>query len=75
MLRGARIAVIDDVMTTGATLSECARVLREEGGAATVDAIVLARQPWFASAGVRHAGRADDSHAGRGNLTILGGGV
>jgi predicted amidophosphoribosyltransferase len=34
------------VMTTGATLSECARVLREEGGAAFVDAIVLVRQPW-----------------------------
>ena len=46
MLRGARVAVIDDVMTTGATLSECARVLREQGGAAVVDAIVLARQPW-----------------------------
>ena len=46
MLRGARIAVIGDVMTTGATLSECARVLRDEGGAAAVDAIVLARQPW-----------------------------
>ena len=46
MLRGARVAVIDDVMTTGATLSECARVLREQGGAAQVDAIVLARQPW-----------------------------
>jgi len=45
MLRGARVAVIDDVMTTGATLSECARVLREEGGATLVDAIVLARQP------------------------------
>ncbi len=46
MLRGARIAVIDDVMTTGATLSECALVLRNEGGAAVVDAIVLVRQPW-----------------------------
>ncbi len=46
MLRGARVAVIDDVMTTGATLSECARVLHEQGGAAVVDALVLARQPW-----------------------------
>jgi predicted amidophosphoribosyltransferase len=46
MLRGARIAVIDDVMTTGATLSECALALRNEGGAAVVDAIVLVRQPW-----------------------------
>ncbi len=46
MLRGARIAVIDDVMTTGATLSECALALRNEGGAAVVDAVVLVRQPW-----------------------------
>jgi predicted amidophosphoribosyltransferase len=46
MLRGARIAVVDDVMTTGATLSECALVLRNEGGAAVVDAVVLVRQPW-----------------------------
>jgi predicted amidophosphoribosyltransferase len=51
MLRGARIAVIDDVMTTGATLSECARVLLEEGGAARVDAIVLVRQPWAHACG------------------------
>ena len=49
MLRGARIAVIDDVMTTGATVSECAFVLRNEGGAAIVDAIVLVRQPWVTS--------------------------
>lgn len=49
MLRGARVLVIDDVMTTGATLSECARVLREQGGAAVVDALVLARQPWAGS--------------------------
>lgn len=51
MLRGARVAVIDDVMTTGATLSECARVLLEEGGAARVDAIVLVRQPWARACG------------------------
>ena len=56
MLRGARIAVIDDVMTTGATLSECALVLRNEGGAEVVDAIVLVRQPW-AMAGRARCGR------------------
>ncbi len=55
MLRGARIAVIDDVMTTGATLSECAFVLRSEGGAAAVDAIVLVRQPWVMSGRARRA--------------------
>lgn len=46
MLRGARILLLDDVMTTGATASECARVLVEDGGAAAVDAVVLVRQPW-----------------------------
>jgi adenine/guanine phosphoribosyltransferase-like PRPP-binding protein len=47
MLRGARVAVVDDVMTSGATLSECARVLYEVGGAGAVDAVVLVRQPWI----------------------------
>ena len=48
MLRGARVLLLDDVMTTGATASECARVLIEDGGAAAVDAVVLVRQPWRA---------------------------
>lgn len=43
-LRGARIALLDDVMTTGATLYELARVLRQ-AGAARVEAWVLARTP------------------------------
>ncbi|HTD45843.1 MAG TPA: phosphoribosyltransferase family protein [bacterium] len=70
MLRGARVAVIDDVMTTGATLNECARVLCETGGAASVDAVVLMRQPWFSDArrDVPSAMRARD-------LTISGGQV
>lgn len=38
------VALIDDVMTTGATLRECARVLRR-AGVARVDVWALARAP------------------------------
>jgi ComF family protein len=41
-VRGARIAVVDDVMTTGATLAEAARTLRR-AGAAHVECWVVAR--------------------------------
>ena len=53
MLRGARVLLLDDVMTTGATASECARVLIDEGGAAAVDAVVIVRQPWHHIGDVR----------------------
>jgi ComF family protein len=43
-LSGVSVAVIDDVMTTGATLGEIARVLKQ-AGASRVEAWALARTP------------------------------
>jgi ComF family protein len=40
----AHVAILDDVMTTGATVAECARVLRR-AGVARVDVWALARAP------------------------------
>ncbi len=41
-VRGASVLVIDDVLTSGATLSNCAETLRA-AGAARIDVLVLAR--------------------------------
>ena len=43
---GARVLVLDDVVTTGETMSACARVLRE-AGAREVRAAAVARTPLF----------------------------
>ena len=41
-LKGKKVVLVDDVLTTGTTVSECARVLKK-AGAAEVDVLTLAR--------------------------------
>ena len=45
-IEGRRIIVVDDVFTDGLTLREVARVLRQDGRAASVHGVTLARQPY-----------------------------
>jgi ComF family protein len=42
LIAGRHVIVVDDILTTGATVSECARVL-QGGGAATVGILAAAR--------------------------------
>ncbi|HXI01723.1 MAG TPA: phosphoribosyltransferase family protein, partial [Candidatus Saccharimonadales bacterium] len=47
---GARVVLVDDVLTTGATAGECARVLLK-AGAAEILVAVAARTPLRAAGG------------------------
>jgi competence protein ComFC len=42
-LRGQKVFLVDDVLTTGSTTSECARVLKRDGGVEKVVVITVAR--------------------------------
>jgi ComF family protein len=44
LVRGRRVVLVDDVYTTGATVGECAQVLKN-AGAASVTVVALARAP------------------------------
>lgn len=50
-LDGAVVLLVDDVVTTGATMASAAVVLRAEAGAAEVWGVALARTPLKAAAG------------------------
>lgn len=57
-IQGAKILLVDDILTTGATAHEASRTLRR-GGAASVTVIVVAR-----GVGLSHRDPGEDGDAG-----------
>jgi len=55
VLREARVLLIDDVRTTGATLEECAKVLRRGGAAEVYAAVVLRVGSTYSKSGILSA--------------------
>lgn len=46
-VKGKRVLIIDDVKTTGATLNECARVLKKNGAVSVIGLMVSARKEYI----------------------------
>ena len=46
-VKGKRVLIIDDIKTTGATINECAKVLKQAGAAEVVAITVASRKEYF----------------------------
>jgi ComF family protein len=62
-VRGREVLLIDDIMTTGATARECARVLKRAGAAKVWVVTAAKAQPESVQSAVRHDGGQHDSES------------